>query len=365
MPSRSLRRQQIVIAALAVILAGVGVGVPLAQHLTRPRLTAPERVASYQVTYRVTSLASGSGATTSWELLTVHRPFDSSDLTYRARPAPGAVPESGSVFTEDTLYAYQGGDLHPVAGRQPGPGGNDEDLGTQLPDLEARGLVRDLGRTQQLAGTSCELYRFSGPPSGAVAPFSGADHDDLCLDPRGIELGEDWTYRGRVVEERAAVALSVGRVTDPVDARALHAAGRPAAGSGAPLAAPDPTATTFLPAPPVPPNFRRAVVERFVEPDPENPGGLLAASVVWAFTDGPDVITVEAGQGAPGQLPWSDEPTRAEPVTLAGLGAAQSAIRSDGAEVRVDLGGGRWVRIRGTVPVAGLVVYAGTLRPPA
>lgn len=353
-----------VIAALAVVLAGVGVGVPLARHLTRPRLVAPQRVTSYQVTYRVTSLASGSGATTSWELLTVQRPFTSSDLTYRRRPTPGAVPVSGSLFTRDTLYVDQGGTVHPVAGRQPGPGGDDQDLATQLPELEDRGLVRDLGRSRHLAGASCQLYRFSGPPNGAVAPFAGSDHDDICLDSRGIELAEDWTYRGRLVEERAAVALSVGRVSDPVTAGALRAAGRPAAGSGTPLAAPDPSATTFLPAPPVPPGFHRAALERFVEPDPQNPAGLLAASVVWAFTDGPDVITVEAGQGAPGQLPWGTEPTRAEAITLAGLGRAQSAIRSDGAEVRVDLGNGRWVRVRGTVPVAGLVVYAGSLRPP-
>ena len=45
-------------------------------------------------------------------------------------------------------------------------------------------------------------------------------------------------------------------------------------------------------------------------------------------------------------------------VTLPGLGTATTALRSDGPEVRVPLGAGRWVRVRGTVPLSELVSYA-------
>ena len=368
-PRRSVRRQQAVIAGVAVLMAAAGIGVPLGRHLTQPTLQAPDRVPAYQVTYRVTNLASGAPAT-DWELLTVRRPFSSSDLVYGTQPAPGApssggTARSGTIFTEDALYVVQQGAVRPVAGRQPGPGGDDQDLGTQLPDLESRGLARDLGVSRHVAGTDCRVYRFAGPPSGALARVSGTDHDDICLDARGIELGEDWTYHGRLVVHRVAVALRTSGVTDPIPSAAVQAAGRPRPGSGAPFSEPVPDATSFLPAPPVPDGFRPAVVERFAEPDPQNPQTLLATSVVWAFAEGPDVITVEAGQGAPGQLPWGNESTSVEQVTLTHLGAAETALRSDGAEVHVDLGNGRWLRIRGTVPVSGLVVYADSVRSPA
>ena len=347
-------------------MAGAGIGVPLVGHLTRARLVAPDRIASYQVTYRVRSLASGGAGIVSWEQLTVRRPFFSADFDYQNRPGPGAAARAGSLFTEDALYDVQGGGtVQPVAGRQPGPPGNDQDLATQLPELESRGLVRPQDRTETLAGRTCQVYRFSGPPSGAVAPFAGADHDDICLDDAGIELSEAWTYHGRLVEDRTAVAVHVGPVPDPVPASTLRAVGRVRPGAGAPLAEPDPSASTFLPTPPLPAGFRRAGVERFAEPDPQDPRVILATSVVWAFTSGADVVTVEAGQGAPGELPWSAQPTATDAVSLAHLGAATTAIRSDGAEVRVDLGSGRWLRVRGTVPVSGLTAYAGTLSAPA
>jgi hypothetical protein len=71
---------------------------------------------------------------------------------------------------------------------------------------------------------------------------------------------------------------------------------------------------------------------------------------------------VEAGRERGGALPWSsaDSPTR--PLRLPGFGTASTALRSDGPEVRVDLGDGLWVRVRGTVSVAVLERYAATLR---
>jgi hypothetical protein len=45
-------------------------------------------------------------------------------------------------------------------------------------------------------------------------------------------------------------------------------------------------------------------------------------------------------------------------VTLAHLGPATTAIRSDGAEIRVDAGRGRWARIRGTETAAWLMAYS-------
>src|SRR5579884_3528397 len=146
-----------VIAGVAVVMGGAGIGVPLARHLTRARLVAPDRVASYQVTYRVRNLAAGGAGIVSWERLTVRRPFFSADFSYPSRPGPGVTARAGSLFTEDALYDVQQGAVHPVSGRQPGAPGNDQDLATQLPELEDRGLVRPQDRTLTLAGRRCQV----------------------------------------------------------------------------------------------------------------------------------------------------------------------------------------------------------------
>src|SRR5260370_707753 len=69
-----------------------------------------------------------------------------------------------------------------------------------------------------------------------------------------------------------------------------------------------------------------------------------------------------ARTGAPGSerggaLPCHDGDTVTAPVDLAGLGPATTAVRSDGFELRIDLGGGQWVRVRGTLPLDDLVSY--------
>ncbi|MEA3019937.1 MAG: hypothetical protein QOI47_1461, partial [Actinomycetota bacterium] len=76
---------------------------------------------------------------------------------------------------------------------------------------------------------------------------------------------------------------------------------------------------------------------------------------------GVDLITVEAGHsGASAKVPWAtSDPSRSERLPV---GTAQTVVRNDGAEVRVDLGHHHWLRIRGTVSLATLLRYAGTLR---
>jgi hypothetical protein len=89
---------------------------------------------------------------------------------------------------------------------------------------------------------------------------------------------------------------------------------------------------------------------------------MVAATVVWAFTDGAHVVTVEAGRQRGGVLPWSESDTPTRSIRLSHLGAASTALLSGGPEIRVDAGDGSWVRIRGTVPLTTLTKYAATLR---
>ena len=368
-PVRSYRRQRWVISAVAVAMVGLGVGVPLAQHLSQPAVdSGPPRPSSYQVVYRY-GTTTGSSAQQQWEVLTVQRPFESSDLYYPLSsgpdgPAPASPPASGSLFSKDVLYSVDNAAPRAVAGRQPGPPGTDQDLITQLPEMQHRGEATDTGQSHTIAGRSCETWRMAGPPSGPIAVVKPGDHDDLCIDDDGLILSEAWTYKGQVVEQRQAVQVTTSHVSLPYPAAALQAAGDNTTllGRGVPVSHPEQAAHTFVPTPPTPPGFTPAGEEGFVEPDPQNSQSLLAASLVWAFTDGPDIITVEAGSSQ--QPPWAQDDTRFDPVTLKGLGAGQSEIFSEGAEVHVALPDNDWGRIRGTIALAGLLRYADTLAPP-
>lgn len=321
-----------------------------------PAARAPVTLAGfYRVVYRVTQ----NGAP-HWEVLTVRRPFDASDLTYDSPgpPRPGDVAASGNISTELALYAVDGPSVRLVSGRQPGPASGDQYLATGLADLVARKLAVDTGTRRRIATRACRVYRFAEPPSGPVRPLNGgSDHDDLCLDSAGLVLSERWTYHGAVVLGRAATD-----VLTPVSGEVPVApapAGATLAGAAAPTATPDPGAKTFLAAPPAPSGYSPSGPPvAFRLPDPRTPTATAAASIVWAFVDGARVVTVEAGTGRPGQLPWRLDDTVTKPATLHGLGPATTAVRSDGTEVRVDVSGGRWVRVRGTVRATDLVAYA-------
>jgi hypothetical protein len=93
-------------------------------------------------------------------------------------------------------------------------------------------------------------------------------------------------------------------------------------------------------------------------PDPQAPADSVARSVIWTFVDGPRLITVEAGAERGGGTPWRSSDTVTRPLDLPGLGTANSAIRSDGPEIRIPVSGGRWVRVRGTVSLRVLMSYA-------
>jgi hypothetical protein len=315
---------------------------------------------SYVIVYQVTQ-----NGVPHWEVLSVQRPWAASDLTYTTAGAPrsGDRASGGNMSTSTGLYAVDAQTVRLVSGRQPGPPSGDQFAGAAIAELTHRGLAQDLGATAKIAGRSCKLYRFAGPPSGAIGPLdSTGDHDDLCFDPEGLELSESWTYRGAVVLQRSAVEVrssaSAQVVSDSSAPAAPSTEGAIAAGASAATLTPDAHPSTFLAVPPPPSGFTAsgpAMDFRF--PDPQNPSQTAATSVVWAFSSGPRVITVEAGSTRGGGLPWHAGDTVTESVQLRGLGPATTALRSDGLELRVDLGGGAWVRVRGTVALDQLVSY--------
>jgi hypothetical protein len=168
-----------------------------------------------------------------------------------------------------------------------------------------------------------------------------------------------WTLGGRVVQRRTAVQLELS--PPGIDATFDTTGAVPAPESG-PVAAPAAEGSSFVVDPVPPSGWSLAARDAFVLRQPGDIGAVtLYTSTVWAFTRGADLMTVEAGDSrASGRSPWlTTDLSRAVQLPV---GPGRSVIRNDGAEIRVDLGGDRWTRVRGTVPLAMIEDYARTLR---
>jgi hypothetical protein len=256
--------------------------------------------------------------------------------------------------------------LQTVSGRQPGSPNADPSLTGELEQAVDRGLASVAG-TRVVAGTPCQDFAFLEPVAGVIKPLTGSDRDLICLDPRGLVLREEWTLDGRVVQRKEAVEVDVRPTADELD-RAFDTSGAiPPPGTAAPEAVPRSEVAGFFPDPPAPVGFQLAAVSGFRLPAPQQlgsgPVALLYASTVWAFSRGADAITVEAGSSTDDAVPWADQDrTRTVPLPA---GKATSVLRSDGPELRIDLGARRWLRVRGTGSLDDLVSYARQLRRPS
>jgi hypothetical protein len=301
-----------------------------------------------------------------WEVLSVRRPFNGSDLTYRTptRPGPGARADAGTISTRTGLFTENTSGVHLVSGRQPGPPSADLWVSVEMPEAISRGLAQDQHAVRRIAGRQCAVYRVADPASGPLHPLDAAvGHDDLCISREGLVLSETWTYHGKVVEQRTAVSVSLDRAWPRSLPRPGSTSDAGSPDSAGAVVRADPRPATFIASPSAPAGFRAAGEPvSFRLPDSEHPALTVASTVVWAFQDGVRVITVEAGVQRGGRLPWSPTDTMTRTVRLAGLGEATTALRSDGPEVRIDLGQGRWVRVRGTVTLPSLTAFAEQLR---
>ena len=362
-PRRTTVRRNAALLGAILLLGGAGT----AWHL-RDRAVAAFTVGSQPVSYELTYDVTQNGEH-HWEVLSVHRPLTGSDLVYTTSgpPRSGDHPVAGSISTPTALFSVNGLGVHRASGRQPGPPSGDQLLGRQMAEMLHRGLAVDRRSSQRVAGQTCRMVRLAEPPSGAIRPVRSMtpDHDDVCLGPSGLVLAETWTYHGAVVLQRTAVTVQesnndIVASSGPVAPGTDGATPQPAAAADVTA---DPQAPSALSAPSPPTGFATFEAPvNFRLPDPNTPTATVARSRVWTFVNGGDVITVEAGITRGGQPPWRTGDTVTVRVALRGLGRAETAVRSDGSEVRVDLGARGWVRVRGTVPVRTLADYAQGLR---
>ena len=354
---RQSRRLWLVVALAGsiVVVVGVVVATSIGGSLPTRVTDIAAMPAAYQIVYRVDENSGGLTKET-WEVFTQTDPFGGSDLTYQSDPRDGGPPVTGTVSSFDHLYDLAGGLLTLVSARQPGPPSGVQALGGELAEMGRRGLAQDIGRSL-VARENCTVFRLAEPPVGPLSTPNGSGHDDMCIDGFGLVLREDWTYQGTLVLQRVATEERIGSadaaVTGPPSESAARDAQVPAVLRVMPQGS-----SSFLDDPPAPTGLAARPAVATIAFNPSDPNQVTDTSMIWSFVGGGQLITVEAGTGA---IPWAPSGTPTQTITLTGLGAASSALRSDGPEIRVQLVGGRWIRVRGTVPLETLARYASEL----
>lgn len=329
------------------------------------RLPIGDVPAAYQVTYRVDDVTS-----TTAERLTVQRPFNSRLETWN-----GAKPKGDPTTTEIATFGRTSRTT--AAGQRvavavpPGLASADVRLDGVLDRAVDDGLV-EAREQRRVLGRECQVYR-TGQSLRLVelkAPAATA-FVDVCIDESGLVLEEVDGARRRIATkldlspELTGATFDAGERTVPV---------REGGGVVAQMTGDSSPPGSFFELGddlPLDRMGRYAIVppqpEAFTDPMQRN---RRVAGLADVLADGPDIVTVERG-GSLGGSNVIDVPAGAPDVDLGALGTGKLVLTTGGAELTVDRGGGRYIRITGTVGVDDLVAVArgmhetdgGTLTP--
>jgi hypothetical protein len=192
---------------------------------------------------------------------------------------------------------------------------------------------------------------------------------DACVDATGLVLESVEVTEGRPSVRRVATNLDLAPdiVDGAFDLPTVDAA-PPYEGGGSLLAVEatsKPPVDEWYDLGPPPSGFSHRGRYAVIPPDPTAATADWPAdttSVVDVWVDGPVFFAVDQG-GTRGRTPPFSHNPFAERVTAGGLGAAEFVPGVRWAEVRADLGEGRYVRVYGTVDRQTLLRVARSLTP--
>jgi hypothetical protein len=380
---RRLRRS-IVIGGAVIVIGGVGAlvavggshssnNVPVSGNRIGSRAVGGKAVAigtvpdAYQIVYRVDG--GGRGVVTTARLM-VKRPFDARQETLGG-PPPGHDVSGVTIQTLGRFRTQIGTQDPTVYATPPAPASLDLRPEAALSAvLKGDLLVRRERRV--VAGRPCQVYRsaesLGGGPVTAWKPTSKT-WTDTCIDGTGLVLETVSVEKGKVLNRRVAINVTINPVLDDT----LFAAGDqtvPPKKGGGSFQKLDPSSRLpgrfwDLPQPPAGFTFAGRYAARPPQPDvfsdPTRIGELIGG-VSDVYTSGNSVIIVDQGATLGGGKPFGAEPT-AQAVDLGQLGAGQLVLSLGGSEARVDLGKGTYVRVSGTVDPSVLVDVARRLVP--
>ena len=323
------------------------------------RVNISDRVPeSYRVIYRNESRA-GDDVVVNIERLLVSRPFDA---ILRSRPESGRGRQGAKTAN---AFARIVNDQTTLA-IGPAPAALDKRPDTFFPSAVKDGFA-EAREIRRVAGRLCRIYRMAGSssdPSLDKVDDAGDTYSELCVDEAGLVLEEIGVNDGKLLTRRVATEVD----EDPQIDDDLFEAGEPTlgvrqGGGSVREMKPDsrPPEETFWELGDEPEGFEHEGRFAVVPPqagfnDPTQRTNLIAfTSDVWV--DGPDAVVVEQGATLGGSAPFVED-LGAELVDAGEIGDAELVYGYVNTEVRKLLGGGRYIRIFGTLPPSELVDIA-------
>jgi len=315
---------------------------------------------SYRIVFRVEDFAGGDTVTI--EELLVRRPFEARVET---RAGGRLIALDVHAFGRHAIQG-EGEGRAVVVAAEPSPPGPDLQPAPALADALERELIeRRAQRT--VAGRACQVYRAGAPVAGGVITPVDADSDewaDFCVDEAGLVVAEDWVLDGDLVRRRTASTVDE-RPDISADAFVIDGEVLPVdAGGGAVQLVTDdsrPPDADFWELRDAPAGFDhhgRYVVSppsggSLVSPEP----GPSQAGVTDVWVRPAGLLVVENGGTVSGEAAFGDHPVGRD-VDLDDLGTGEVVVDLRSSQVHVNLGGGRYVRVYGTLPPGELVDIA-------
>jgi hypothetical protein len=319
---------------LALSLAVIGL-VPVACSDDDPE---PLGAGDIPTSYRITYVVEEDGFEDSREVLTVQRPFDSRMETDGAVEVTTLGRSSRTVEDSEPLAVA----VPPAVA--PGDARVEHVLGTEV--LERRGR-------KTIADRECQVYR-TGQSLRLVELVPG-DDVEVCIDANGLVLEERTDSRVRratkveigveesfAVDERTVPVLDGGGAVQPLTTDSRTPGTFWELGDDLPL----PHEGRYAVVPPQPDAFTDATLR-----------GRRVATTSDVLTDGLDLVVVDRGGSLEGIDVIGDDDT-GEAVEVGSLGEGTLRYTAIGAEITVELDGGRFVRVSGTLPAEELLAVA-------
>jgi hypothetical protein len=325
-------------------------------------LTIGAEPAGYRITYRVAQRGASRLAT---EVLTVVLPFTSELETRDADDALLSVHR----WAFGRVISGTGDEQPRVFAVGPHLGGYDLRPWISVDEAVERGLL-DRREQREVAGRRCQVYRAATSVSeGVLGPLDDAssEYADVCFDADGLLLEEWWVVDGNAIRQRVATAV-VERAPDGFGAdwsgeTTTQPVGQ-GGGSVVRLREGSSPPGPFFEAPAVPPGFARLGRYSVIPPQAITVEGADRTSTIASTADvwrrGSDVLILDQGGTLGGIDVYPPDPDN-RTVEIPGLGKAEVVLGLATNEMRVQRGGGRYVRVIGTLPTEELLAFLRTL----
>ena len=323
---------------------------------------------TYRVVYRLEEFT-GAEVALSTDKVWVRRPFESRLETWRGAP-PGERRLSAQVGAFARRRNESTSAEAVVLGVPPGAPPSDVRLAPALRDAEAAGLL-ERREVRRVADRPCQVYR-SGQllsASSLKAP-TAAEYTDSCVDAAGIVLEELLVLDGEILSRRIAESVVEDAVVDDELFETGDRTLEPADGGGLVRRMGEGLPTgeflRFDPAA-IPAGFEWKGRFNVIPSQPENFAdpqrvGARETSFADVFVRGADYLVIDQGGTLQGVDPFTEDP--ASPRRDVGaFGAAEVRLSALGVELRVKRSGGRFLRLRGTLPPAELAPIGASLQP--